>query len=60
METGGGAKELFRLFDVVGEDISEKGDELKAEDKISCNGVEMIREYVGAAVEKEEGYVFDV
>ena len=40
---------------MVGEDISEKGDEPKAEDAISCNGVEMIREYVGAKVEKDEG-----
>ena len=60
VEAGGGARELFRLFDVVGEDVSEKGDEPKAEDKISCNGVEMIREYVGVTVEKEEGYVTDL
>ena len=42
-------KELFHLFDVVSDcDKSSKEEESKKSEKISCNGVEMIREYVDA------------
>ena len=52
-------QEMFRLYDVVGEKGSEKQGEKGCEEKISCNGVEMLREYVGPARDEEE-YVYDV
>eukprot|EP00092_Neocalanus_flemingeri_P027720 GFUD01030091.1.p1 GENE.GFUD01030091.1~~GFUD01030091.1.p1 ORF type:complete len:355 (-),score=120.56 GFUD01030091.1:119-1183(-) len=57
------SKELYRLYDVVSEDTEKKPVE-KESDKISCNGVEMIREFVDAkkdcSAESEYGYVYDV
>jgi hypothetical protein len=32
----------------------------KTEEKLSCNGVEMIREYLSPALPEEEKYVYDV
>lgn len=56
-------RELFHLYDVVSEDLekTEKDNNTKQEEKISCNGVEMIREYVDAQQSEEDyGYVYDV
>jgi len=57
------SKELYRLYDVVSE-APEKNTSEKESEKISCNGVEMIREYVDAkkdySAESEYGYVYDV
>jgi len=57
------SKELYRLYDVVNE-ASEKELPKEESEKISCNGVEMIREYVDAkkdcSSESEYGYVYDV
>jgi len=60
----GASKELFRLYDVVDEEVvGDKDTDIKpkpADDKISCNGVEMIREYVSKGSDDEEGFVYDV
>jgi hypothetical protein len=32
----------------------------KTEERLSCNGVEMIREYLSPALPEEEKYVYDV
>ena len=57
-------KELFHLYDVVSEEVKSDIKEVKSEkeeEKISCNGVEMIREYVDAKNSEDEyGYVYDV
>ena len=57
-------KELFHLYDVVSEEVKSDTKEVKSEkeeEKISCNGVEMIREYVDAKNSEDEyGYVYDV
>lgn len=58
-------KELFHLYDVVSEDVKNDLKETKSEpkevEKISCNGMEMIREYVDAKNSEDEyGYVYDV
>lgn len=54
---------LFRLYDVISEAPEKKTVEPESE-KISCNGVEMIREYASAqkdySAESEYGYVYDV
>jgi len=54
---------LFKLYDVVSEAAENEKVESKPE-KISCNGVEMIREYVStqkdSSAESEYGYVYDV
>ena len=57
------SKEVFHLYDVVsdGLDKPDQKDDTKKEEKISCNGVEMIREYVDAQKSEEDyGYVYDV
>jgi len=47
---------LYRLYDVVGEE--NDGDKKPADhDKVSCNGVEMIREYV---TKQDDDYVYDL
>jgi len=56
-------KEVFHLYDVVsdGLDKPDQKNDTKKEEKISCNGVEMIREYVDAQKSEEDyGYVYDV
>ena len=56
-------KELFHLYDVVSDDLGKPDQEnnTRKEEKISCNGVEMIREYVDAQKSEEDyGYVYDV
>jgi len=56
-------KEVFHLYDVVsdGLDKTDQKNDTKKEEKISCNGVEMIREYVDAQKSEEDyGYVYDV
>lgn len=57
------SKRLFKLYDVVSE-APEKETVVPKSEKISCNGVEMIREYVSAqkdcSAESEYGYVYDV
>jgi len=58
------SKELFHLFDVVTDapkTMSEDSDS-KQPDIISCNGIEMIREYVDqrSDPEADSGYVYDV
>jgi len=57
-----GEKGLFHLIDVVSEkeDKDEKSKTEKPE-KISCNGVEMIREYVSSKkCEEDYNYVYDL
>jgi len=57
-----GEKGLFHLIDVVSEkeDKDEKSKTEKQE-KISCNGVEMIREYVSSKkCEEDYNYVYDL
>ena len=59
-DTGPGDKELFHLYDVVSDHDPVKKTE-KEPEKISCNGVEMIREFVDAQkVEEDYGFVYDV
>jgi len=54
---------MFKLYDAVSESVEKEKVESKPE-KISCNGVEMIREYVSSqkdsSAESEYGYVYDV
>jgi len=54
------SKELFHLFDVVTNAPNTKSEDCdsKKQDKISCNGIEMIREYVDP--DADSGYVYDV
>ena len=61
--TTSSTNELFHLYDVVSDDLVKPDQEnnTKKEEKISCNGVEMIREYVDAQKSEEDyGYVYDV
>jgi len=55
-------RELFKLYDVVGEaDPAEAKREQVGGDKVMCNGVELVREFIGSnqgAV--ESSYVYDV
>jgi len=54
------SKELYRLYDIVSEAKEIKSVD-KEPEKVCCNGVEMIREYVDAKnAESEYGYVYDV
>jgi len=59
---------LFHMYDLVSED-TEKDSVKKVQtidvnqEKVSCNGVEMIREYVGNKVDPSDGenpYVYDI
>ena len=57
------SKEVLHLYDDVsdGVDKPDQKNDTKKEEKISCNGVEMIREYVDAQKSEEDyGYVYDV
>jgi len=52
-------KELFRMYDVVNESTPENSEKKPLDEKISCNGVEMIREYVTKPEVEEGSYVYD-
>ena len=60
--TTSSTNELFHLYDVVSDDLVKPDQENNTKkEKISCNGVEMIREYVDAQKSEEDyGYVYDV
>ena len=55
-------KELFKLYDVVGEGGEEEEVVKAGEEKVMCNGVELVREYVGSGKSRggESKYVYDV
>jgi len=63
LKSGDQDQKIFSLYDVVSEEPTVNQLE-KEPEKISCNGVEMIREYVSAqkdySAESEYGYVYDV
>ena len=56
-------KELFKLYDVVGEadNADADGENIEGE-KVMCNGVELVREFVGSKQEAVDSssYVYDV
>ena len=54
-------KELFKLYDVVGEGAVEVEREQVEGEKVMCNGVELVREFVGGKQEaSSSNYVYDV
>jgi len=55
-------KPLFHLIDVVSEkEEAEEMEKTGKQERISCNGVEMIREYVSSKKSEDEyGYVYDL
>jgi len=58
-EGGGESKDLFHLIDVV--NLKGEGKVKEKEEKVMCNGVEMVREYVDTkAKEDEYGFVYDL
>ena len=46
------------MYNIAQESLKTAG--MKAEEKLSCNGVEMIREYLSPVLADEEKYVYDV